>query len=133
MAKKTIVLAAAAVTALVALSGGSAATNNSWIVFAASPNHGTEAPQLFRVRASGSGLQQITTGSHAANDSDFAADGRRVAFSRLSSGLFVVNVDGSGLRRLTGDGSDRYPVWSRRTAARSPSSAVPGWFTASGS
>ncbi len=112
MAKKTIVLAAAAVTALVALSGGSAATNNSWIVFAASPNHGTEAPQLFRVRASGSGLQQITTGSHAANDSDFAADGRRVAFSRLSSGLFVVNVDGSGLRRLTGDGSDRYPVWS---------------------
>jgi Tol biopolymer transport system component len=112
LTQKTIVLAVVAVSTLIALSAGSAVTNNPWIVFAASPNHGTQAPQLFRVRASGSGLKQITTGSHAANDADFAADGRRIAFSRLSSGLFIVNVDGSGLRRLTGNGSDRYPVWS---------------------
>jgi hypothetical protein len=109
---KTIVLAAGAVSALVGLNVGSAATNDPWIVFAASPNHGTQAPQLFRVRASGSGLKQVTTGSHPANDAAFGADGRRVAFSPLSSGLFLINVDGSGLRRLTANGSDRYPVWS---------------------
>jgi Tol biopolymer transport system component len=109
---KTIVLAAGAVSALAGLNVGSAATNDPWIVFAASPNHGTQAPQLFRVRASGSGLKQVTTGSHPANDAAFGADGRRVAFSRLSSGLFLINFDGSGLRRLTANGSDRYPVWS---------------------
>jgi hypothetical protein len=49
---KTIVLAAGAVSALVGVNVGSAATNDPWIVFAASPNHGTQAPQLFRVRAS---------------------------------------------------------------------------------
>ena len=110
--QKTILLAAAAVSGLVGFNGGDAATANPWIVFAGSPNHGIQAAQLFRVRASGSGLRQLTTGSRPADDAAFAVDARRVAFSRLSSGLFIVNVDGSGLHRLTGNGSDRYPVWS---------------------
>jgi Tol biopolymer transport system component len=110
--KRCLVLGGAVAAALVALSAGGAAARNPWIVFGASPKHGTQVPQLFRVRASGVGLSQITTGLHPASDPAFAADGRRVAFARLSSGLFVVNVDGSGLRRLTANGSDRYPVWS---------------------
>src|SRR5205823_4131906 len=82
-----------------------------WIVFSASPQKGTQAPQLFRVRASGTGLRQITTG-RAATDPSFSANGRRIAFARLGSGLFTMNADGSRLRRLTGGADDRFPVYS---------------------
>jgi Tol biopolymer transport system component len=111
-AGRVIVLVAVAAAAVVALGAGGAAREDAWLVFTASPNHGGQAPQLFRVHASGTGLRQITVGRGPANDPAFAPDGGRLAFARLSSGLFVVNIDGSALRRLTGDGSDRYPVWS---------------------
>ena len=62
--KRCLVLGGAVAAALVALGAGSAAARNPWIVFGASPNHGTQAPQLFRVRVSGVGLSQITTGLH---------------------------------------------------------------------
>jgi Tol biopolymer transport system component len=102
----------AASAALISLGAGRAATKNPWIVFAASPSHGTQSPQLFRVRASGTGMKRITSGLHPANDPAFSPDGTRVVFARLSLGLFFAKVDGSSLRRLTRNGSDRYPVWS---------------------
>jgi Tol biopolymer transport system component len=33
-------------------------------------------------------------------------------FSRLSPGIFVIRLDGSGLGRLTSNRGDRHPVWS---------------------
>jgi Tol biopolymer transport system component len=106
------VVAIAAVGALACLRVASAAPADPWIVFSASPNQGMQAPQLFRVRASGRGLWQVTSGRRVAIDPAFANDGRTIAFTRLDSGLFLVNVDGSGVRRLTANGSDRFPVYS---------------------
>jgi Tol biopolymer transport system component len=68
--------------------------------------------QLFRVDETGAGLRQITTGALPAVSPSFSPSGTRIAFSRLGSGLFAMNVDGTGLRRLTSNGRDSYPVWS---------------------
>jgi Tol biopolymer transport system component len=91
---------------------GHAASSTKWIVFAASPQHGTQPTQLFRVRTTGTGLKQITTGIRGAVSPDFSPDGTRVVFMRALSGIFVVNVNGTGLRRLTDGRNDAYPVWS---------------------
>ena len=82
-----------------------------WIVFSGQPD-GTSVPQLFRVQTTGAGLEQITTGSLPATDPAFSPSGAQLVFSRLSSGIFRVNLDGTGLHRLTSGGRDSYPVWS---------------------
>lgn len=46
----------------------------------------------------------------AARHGDFSPSGRRVVYSRETGGLFTVATDGSGRRRLTGDGV--MPRWS---------------------
>ena len=46
----------------------------------------------------------------AARHGDFSPSGRRVVYSRETGGLFTVALDGSGRRRLTGDGV--MPRWS---------------------
>jgi Tol biopolymer transport system component len=82
-----------------------------WIVFSAtSPDSSTT--QLFRIQSSGEGLQQITTGYLPAIAPAFSPDGKRIVFARSGSGLFTVNPDGTGLRRLTGNARDSYPAWS---------------------
>jgi TolB protein len=55
---------------------------------------------------------QITTGRRPATAPAFSPDGKRIAFVRLGSGIFRVNLDGTGLRRLTSGVRDSYPVWS---------------------
>jgi Tol biopolymer transport system component len=82
-----------------------------WIVFSATPKDDPTA-QLFRVQTTGAGLEQITTGSGVATDPAFSPDGKRVVFARLSSGIFVINLDGGGLHRLTAGARDQFPVWS---------------------
>jgi Tol biopolymer transport system component len=42
----------------------------------------------------------------------FARLGTRVAFTRLGSGIFTVELNGTGLRRLTSNTRDTYPVFS---------------------
>lgn len=108
------VIATALVVSLAALSGGSAASRNQhpWIVFVASADQATQPFQLFRVRLSGAGPEQITHGRRNADDPNFSPDGSRLAFTRIGEGLFAVKPDGTGLRRLTGGADDRYPVWS---------------------
>jgi Tol biopolymer transport system component len=84
-----------------------------WIVFSAQVDGtGIGPAQLFRIDTTGAGIQQVTTGSLPATDPAFAPDGVRIAFVRLGSGLFRVNLDGSGLHRLTSGMRDSYPVWS---------------------
>jgi Tol biopolymer transport system component len=103
------VFAFAAGLTAVAVSGAS--TGPRWIVFSAHPD-GAGASQLFRVETTGTGLTQITTGGLPATAPSFSRDGTQIAFSRLGSGIFSVNVGKTGLRRLTSNGRDSYPAWS---------------------
>jgi TolB protein len=104
--------AAALVIALaVAYAARAAPAPARWIVFAAHPN-GAGPAQLFRVQTTGEGLAQFTAGRLPATAPAFAPGGQRLAFSRLGSGLFRVNLDGTGLRRLTSGVRDSYPAWS---------------------
>jgi len=89
--------------------GASAPTR--WIVFSALPN-GVAPAQLFRIQTTGAGLQQITKGKFTATAPAFAPDGKRIVFVRLGSGIFVANVDGSGVHKITSGKRDLFPVWS---------------------
>ena len=83
-----------------------------WIVFSAHPNGDTGPIQLMRVQTNGAGLQQITTGSKSATEPAFSPrrEADRVRAPRLR--IFSMNLDGTGLRRLTSGARDIYPVWS---------------------
>jgi Tol biopolymer transport system component len=110
--RRAVATAAGMALALVALTGSDAATQDPWIVFVSSSEQTTRPFQLFRVRLSGTGLEQVTYGRRNADDPAFSPDGRRLAFTRLGEGIFTVKPDGTGLRRLTPGAADRYPVWS---------------------
>src|SRR4051794_18084265 len=103
------ILAAAAALAAATVTRG--ATAPPWIVFSAEAN-GAGIQQLFRVDTTGHRIRQITSGGRPSVSPSFARNGVRLAFSRLGSGIYAVNVDGTGLRRLTSNGRDSYPVWS---------------------
>ena len=66
---------------------------------------------IFIMNADGTNPLSLT--GDAANDSfpAWSPDGSRIAFSR-ESGLWVINVDGSGLTQLSGGATDRYPTFS---------------------
>lgn len=104
-------LAIAALALLATHAAATAADAPRWIVFAAEPG-GTALPQLFRVQTTGEGLEQITNGVKPASQPSFSRDGKQLVFARLGSGIFRVNLDGTGLRRLTSGHRDSYPVWS---------------------
>jgi Tol biopolymer transport system component len=88
-----------------------AAAPAKWIVFAAVPP-GQHIDQLYRIRSSGAGLKRVTKGQYPSIAPAFSPDGTRVAFSRIGIGIMTMNVDGTGLRRLTTNGRDSYPAWS---------------------
>jgi Periplasmic component of the Tol biopolymer transport system len=112
--KRRLILLGALVALALATAHVAAGVSNAttpWIVFSATPT-GLRTAQLFRVQTTGDGLEQITTGTKIATDPAFSPDGKRVVFARLGSGIFAVNLDGSGLHRLTGAARDQFPVWS---------------------
>lgn len=69
-------------------------------------------------RSGGSRLVVLPDLTEADRDPAWSPDGRRIVFSGELAGnrdLYVVNRDGSGLRRLTSSPKlDREPAWSRR-------------------
>jgi Tol biopolymer transport system component len=107
------VLGAAVVALILAVAHAApaASTATSVIVFSALPN-GIGPTQLFHVDTTGAGLEQITTGSKPATAPAFSPDGTQIVFARLGSGIFRVNLDGTGLHRLTSGTRDSYPVMS---------------------
>jgi hypothetical protein len=63
----------------------------------------------------GTSPRQVVAGSTETNP-EASPDGRRIVFMSFRDGnweVYIVNVDGSGLRRLTSDpGNDGLPTWS---------------------
>jgi Tol biopolymer transport system component len=88
-----------------------AATQPRWIVFSATSSGHINA-QLYRIQTSGEGLKQLTTGSYTSLAPSFSRDGKRIVFARVGVGILSMNLDGTGLRRLTTNGRDSYPTWS---------------------
>jgi Tol biopolymer transport system component len=106
------IVCALAVIGVVATQTAGGASDTRWIVFSAHPE-GSGAAQLFRIQTTGDGIEQITKGKLPATTPSFSPNGNRIVFTRLGSGIFVMNLDGSGLHRLTSGKRDIYPVWSR--------------------
>ena len=104
-------MAVTAVLAVASSAAASAATQPRWIVFSATSSGHINA-QLYRIRSSGEGLKQLTTGSYSSLAPNFSHDGKRIVFARAGVGILSINVDGTGLRRLTTNGRDSYPTWS---------------------
>jgi dipeptidyl aminopeptidase/acylaminoacyl peptidase len=97
--------------AITAATAAGATAQVHWIIFSATPP-GQHTDQLFRIHPSGDGIQQITTGQYSSIAPRFSADGKRIAFARTGVGILTMNVDGTGLRRLTTNGRDSFPAWS---------------------
>jgi hypothetical protein len=97
------------VSAAAATSGTKAQTG--WILFSADPAS-QSIEQIYRIRPAGDGLQQLTTGAYSSLAPAFSPKGTRVAFARIGVGILTMNVDGTGVHRLTTNGRDSFPTWS---------------------
>jgi Tol biopolymer transport system component len=104
-----IALAAVLLTAATAAAGNRA--DARWIVFSAVPA-GQHTDQLFRMHADGQGLQQITNGPYPSVAPAFSPNGQRIAFARAGIGIVTMNLDGTGIHRLTKNPRDGFPAWS---------------------
>jgi Tol biopolymer transport system component len=81
------------------------------IAFASNRDRNGDSLDVYVMNASGGDQRRVTRtkGGTSSIDPAWSPDGRRIAFS--SDGIHVVNVDGSGLRRLTRTW-DETPAWS---------------------
>ena len=72
--------------------------------------------RLLFVNADGSGQRNVTRELGLRQLPIWSPDGRRIAVVRCRGGqrcdIYVMNVDGSGLRRLTRGDSSGFPIWS---------------------
>jgi Tol biopolymer transport system component len=42
----------------------------------------------------------------------WSPDSKKLAFSTSNGSIYTVNLDGSGMKRISGPGSDINPAWS---------------------
>jgi Tol biopolymer transport system component len=72
--------------------------------------------RLLFVNADGSGQRDVTRELRLGQLPVWSPDGHRIALVRCRGGqrcdIYAMNVDGSGLRRLTRGDSSAYPIWS---------------------
>lgn len=84
--------------------------DGTWIAF--TTNRGADGrSRIALIRPDGSGFMPLVPGRLPA----WSPDGRRIVFvgGAGAPGLYVVDVDGSGLVRITGDPADISPSWGR--------------------
>jgi Tol biopolymer transport system component len=77
---------------------------------------------IYVSNADGSGLRRLTRDPASQGGPVWSPDGRKIAFTRShaptegrgpwESDVYVINVDGTGERNLTGDGMSGGPTWS---------------------
>jgi WD40-like Beta Propeller Repeat len=76
----------------------------------------TDYSRLLFVNADGSGQRDVTRELRLGQLPVWSPDGHRIALVRCRGGqrcdIYAMNVDGSGLRRLTRGDSSAYPIWS---------------------
>jgi Tol biopolymer transport system component len=86
--------------------------------------------RLHAVAADGSGHRLLRTGGDASWPA-WSREGRRLAFTSVDRrGIFVVNADGTGLRRVTRTQTlDVQPAWSPDGRRLAFARFVPGWRT----
>lgn len=81
---------------------------------------GDAAAQIWLMDADGSDPRQLTHNPFPLGRPTWSPDGSRIAFAlnegitadAQHGGLYVMNADGSGQRRITTDTNDRSPAWS---------------------
>jgi Tol biopolymer transport system component len=107
-------LTIAALLGVLTCGAAQAAGSAQWIVFSGQVGGSSLKPaQLFRVQTNGTGLTQVTKGGKgSATAPSFSPDGKKIVFVRLGEGIYRINFDGTGLRRLTENDRDSFPVWS---------------------
>ena len=101
---------------------GSCFSQTGLVTFTSDP---TAGDQVFIVPGEGGEARAITQAPIVAFEPSFSPDGSAITFERFRPGrseIYRVNVDGSGLRRLTSGANDRQPNWSPK-GDRSSSSA----------
>lgn len=103
--------AAAAVAALLVLPGPAAAfpgTNGRIFFETQRPNH--RLPEIYAMRRAGGPPTRVSPHNQAAGSPAVSPDGSRVAY-HSGGGLWVMNANGSGPRRLTRGPRDHTPAW----------------------
>jgi TolB protein len=71
--------------------------------------------QLFVANANGKKVDKVTDLNKMGGRSSWSPDGTKLAFYRGPEGdhdIYVINIDGSGLQRLTNGGDNLGPSWS---------------------
>jgi TolB protein len=87
--------------------------DGSMIAFASTRNGGQR--QLYVMNANGSDVRQLTDLNNMGGRSTWSPDGTKLAFYRGPEGdhdIFIINIDGTGLERLTDGGDNLGPSWS---------------------
>ena len=90
--------------------------DGKWIAFASNrsrPLH-VNASEIYVMRANGTALRRVTRNGFVDFQPAWAPDGKRLVFqssNASSTGIAVINVNGTGFRRLT-DGAEAGAAWS---------------------
>jgi TolB protein len=90
--------------------------DGKWIAYISNGSRPRDqvAYEIYVMRANGSRLRRVTRDRFPDYDLAWAPDGKHFVFQSTrpsaTSGVWVVNVNGTGLRRLTGDAAQ--PAWS---------------------
>ncbi len=72
------------------------------------------SPQLYRISAGGGTGRRLSTGHGYCTKPSWSPDGKKVAFNIREGGSFqvaVLDLDGGGVRVVTGGDEARDPVW----------------------
>lgn len=106
--------------------------DGKWIAFVSNRSRprNEAAAEIYVMRANGSGLRRVTRNRFVDFQPAWAPDGRRLVFQSTTAsggGVAVINVNGTGFRRLTRGNLDAGPAWSPdgRTIVYAPGAGTP--------